>query len=171
MQCPKCKEVNKDKVIDSRLTEGGTVIRRRRKCLACDRRFTTKERVDDDIRLSVVKRDGSHKPYDREKIVDGVKRACHKLEISNDDIERLVDNVEEDIIRDHEREVATTDIAEHLGRRLRELNAVAYVRFMSVYRKYKDITEFVVEIRNVKEFTRKHMPTQGSLFDEDGSVQ
>jgi transcriptional repressor NrdR len=166
MQCPKCKAVNKDKVLDSRLTEGGAVIRRRRKCQECNRRFTTKERVENEVRLSVTKRDGSHRPYDREKIVDGVKRACHKLDISDDNVERLVDAVEEDIVRDHDREVASADIAEHVGRRLRELNAVAYVRFMSVYRKYRDVGAFIDEIREVKDFTRSQMPRQGSLFDE-----
>ncbi len=166
MRCPSCKEANKDKVVDSRLTEGGAVIRRRRECLDCGRRFTTKERVEEELRLTVIKRDNSHVPYDREKIAYGVRHACYKLPITDEDIDRLVGDVEGDIFADHDREVPSEAIGEFLIARLRELNPVAYVRFVSVYRKYRDVAEFVEEIRNVNDLAATEMPDQGSLFDE-----
>lgn len=165
MRCPSCKEANKDKVVDSRLTEGGAVIRRRRECLGCGRRFTTKERVEEELRLTVTKRDGSRVPYDRDKIAYGVRHACYKLPITDEDIDRLVGDVEGDIFAEHDREVPSEAIGEFLIVRLRELNPVAYVRFVSVYRKYSDVAEFVDEIRNVKDLAAKEMPDQGSLFD------
>ncbi len=166
MRCPSCKEANKDKVIDSRLTEGGGVIRRRRECVECGRRFTTKERIEEELRLTVVKRDGSRVPYDRQKISYGVSHACYKLPITDSDIDGLVDDVEGDIFKEHDREVSSEEIGEFLVARLRDLNTVAYVRFVSVYRKYSDVAEFVEEIRNVKHLAETQIPQQGSLFSE-----
>ncbi len=165
MRCPGCKKANKDKVIDSRATERGSVIRRRRECLVCGRRFTTKERVEEEIRVSVVKRDGSREPYVRDKIIHGLRHACYKLPVTDEQINQLVGDVEEDIFRNHDREVTSEQIGEYLVDRLRQLSAVAYVRFVSVYRKYSDVEEFVDEVRNVTHLTETNMPEQGSLFD------
>lgn len=166
MRCPACRESNKDKVIDSRMTEGGNVVRRRRECLACSRRFTTKERVEEELRLTVIKRNGGRVPYDRGKIVRGVQFACCKLPIDDGMIDRLVDEVEGDIFERHDREVPSADIGEYLIRRLRKLNAVAYVRFMAVFRQYHDVDEFVEEVRNVRDLAEIQIPDQGSLFDD-----
>lgn len=166
MRCPSCKEIDKDRVIDSRLTEGGAVIRRRRQCEACNRRFTTKERLEEELRLSVIKRDGSRVPYDRAKIVHGIRHACYKLPVSDEDIERLVDDLESDIFQNHDREVTSEQVGEFLIRRLRDVNSVAYVRFMSVYRSYRDVDEFIDEIQNVREYVVTHDPEQETLFDE-----
>lgn len=165
MRCPACRESNKDKVIDSRMTEGGSVVRRRRECIACGRRFTTKERVEEELRLSVIKRDGSRVPFDRAKITGGVRYACYKLPIDDGTIDRLVDGVEGDIFERHEREVTTVDIGEYLIRRLRKLNAVAYVRFTAVFRQYRDVDEFIEEIQNVRDLAAVQIPDQASLFD------
>lgn len=165
MRCPSCREINKDKVLDSRMTEGGAIVRRRRECTACSRRFTTKERVEEELRLTVVKRDGSRVSYDRQKLIRGLRFACHKLPVDDTAIDRLVDDVEGDVFHDHDREVSSAAIGEYLIRRLRELNTVAYVRFMSVYRQYRDVAEFVEEIQNVKDLAATQMPDQGALFE------
>lgn len=167
MQCPSCKEQGKDKVIDSRLTDGGSAVRRRRECLSCGRRFTTKERVEQELRLAVVKKDGSRVPFRRDKIVSGVRHACYKLPITEDRVDDLVDEVEGDLFRDHEREVATEDIGLLVAGRLRALHPVAYVRFMSVYRKFSDVAEFIDEIQQVRERAAIEAPNQQSLFDAD----
>jgi transcriptional repressor NrdR len=169
VQCPNCKELNRDRVIDSRSTEGGAVIRRRRECQSCKRRFTTKERVEKDHRITVVKRDQSRVAYDREKVIAGIRHACYKLPITDDQIESLIDGVAEDIFQFHERDVTTAQIGQFVIERLRELNAVAYVRFMSVYQSYKDVAEFIEEIRNVRDISATQMPDQASLFDDPAS--
>ena len=166
MRCPSCKEVNKDKVIDSRATDAGAAIRRRRLCTTCNRRFTTKERIEEELRLTVVKNDGSRVPYRREKILIGVERACYKLPIEPEQMEELVDVVEGDIFRDHDREVTSVQIGEYVTRHLRKLNHIAYVRFMSVYRKFKDVDEFIDEIRDVKERAATESPAQQTFFEE-----
>ncbi len=165
MRCPACRESNKDRVIDSRMTEGGGVVRRRRECLACGRRFTTKERVDEQVRLNVVKRDGTRVPYDREKIIRGVRQACYKLPVTDADVDRLIDDIEGDIFERHDREVGASFIGEYVVRRLRSLNAVAYVRFMAVFRQYRDVDEFIAEVKNVKDLEAVQSPDQQSLFD------
>ena len=164
MLCPSCKE-NRNRVIDSRLTENGTAIRRRRTCLVCNRRFTTKERVEQELRLSVLKLSGQRMPYRRDKILSGVEHACYKLEVSEEDLQRLVDGVEEDLFSRHDREVSSEQIGAYVGTRLRQLNQVAYVRFMSVHRKFHSIDEFVDEIRDVRERTALESPQQQSLFE------
>ncbi|MCP4589833.1 MAG: transcriptional repressor NrdR [bacterium] len=165
MRCPSCKEVNRDKVIDSRATDAGSAIRRRRLCTACKRRFTTKERVEEELRLTVHKNDGSRVPYRREKIIAGMERACYKLDIDVDRLEEVADAVEGDIFRDHDREVTSVEIGAHVARHLRKLNHIAYVRFMSVYRKFNDVDEFIDEIRNVKQRAAVESPEQQTFFD------
>jgi transcriptional repressor NrdR len=166
MRCPSCKELGKDKVIDSRLTESGAAVRRRRVCSSCGRRFTTKERAEEELRLTVVKKDRTRVPYRRDKIVAGVRQACYKLEVNENAIEALVDQVEGDLFRDYEREITSLEIGNYVARRLRDLNQVAYVRFMSVYREFHDVDEFVEEIRNVQEHAATATPNQQSLFGQ-----
>ena len=164
MRCPACNKHNADKVIDSRSTEGGGVIRRRRACTACGRRFTTKERIEEELRLSVVKRNGARVPYRRDKILAGIRYACYKLPIEPDAMERLADVVESDIFRDHEREVTSEQIGEYVVTHLRRLNQVAYVRFMAVYRQFENVEAFIEEIRDVRERAAVDSPNQQSLF-------
>jgi transcriptional repressor NrdR len=152
-------------VIDSRATDSGAAIRRRRACQSCGRRFTTKERVEEELRLTVMKNDGQRVPYRREKILAGVERACYKLPIEHERLEELVDAVESDIFREHDREVTSLDIGRFVGRRLRKLNPIAYVRFMSVHRKFNDVDEFIDEIREVKRRAATESPEQQSLFE------
>lgn len=163
MICPTCKHHN-NKVIDSRLTEGGGVIRRRRECLECGRRFTTKERTEQELRLTVEKADGQRVPYQRDKILVGVERACYKLDVTADQLQRLVDCIEEELFNHHDREVSTEQIGRYVGQHLRRLNQVAYVRFMSVHRKYQTIDEFVDEIGDVRQRLAQEIPDQQSLF-------
>ncbi|MBI1827056.1 MAG: transcriptional repressor NrdR [Planctomycetes bacterium] len=164
MLCPSCRE-NDNKVIDSRLTEGGSAIRRRRVCTKCNRRFTTKERVEEEIRLAVIKNAGERVPYSRDNIVSGVLRACTKLNVNESEVEALVDNVESDIFAAHDREVSTEQIGAFVGRHLRRLNSVAYVRFMSVHRKFSTVDEFVDEIREVRNMAEREAPEQRPLFE------
>ncbi|MCB9850534.1 MAG: transcriptional repressor NrdR [Phycisphaerales bacterium] len=166
MRCPSCKELGKDKVIDSRLTDSGAAVRRRRVCSACGRRFTTKERAEEELRLTVVKKDNTRVPYRRDKIGSGVRQACYKLEVNADEIDALVDQVEGDLFRDFDREVTSIDIGACVARRLRDLNQVAYVRFMSVYREFHGVDEFIDEIRNVQEHAATVAPNQQSLFGQ-----
>ena len=164
MLCPACKE-NNNKVIDSRLTENGSAIRRRRRCLSCNRRFTTKERIEQELRLSVVKASGQRVPYNRDNILNGLGRACSKLDVSEEDLQELVDRVEEEVFHNHEREVTTEQIGQYVGQYLRRLNQVAYVRFMSVYRQYRTVDEFIDEITDVRARVAEDSPAQRSLFE------
>ncbi len=164
MLCPSCKK-NSNKVIDSRLTEGGAAIRRRRVCQACERRFTTKERVERELRLTVIKACGRRVPYNRDNILSGAQRACSKLDITDEQLQKLVGSVEADLFSNHDREVTAEQIGEYVGRHLRSLNTVAYVRFMSVYRKYGTVDEFIEEISDVRERVAHENPAQQSLFE------
>jgi transcriptional repressor NrdR len=164
MLCPSCKCTN-NKVIDSRLTEGATAIRRRRVCLDCNRRFTTKERVERELRLTVVKTSGHRVPYNRENVLRGVERACYKLDISEEQLLEAVDRIEEELFANHDREVTTENIGLYVSDQLRHLNQVAYVRFMSVYRKYRTIDEFVEEIGDVRMRVSHESPHQRPLFE------
>lgn len=164
MICPTCKH-NNNKVIDSRLTEGGGAIRRRRECIECGRRFTTKERTEQELRLTVEKANGQRVPYQRDNILAGIERACYKLEITEEHLQRLVDRIEEDLFNNHDREVSTEEIGRYVGQHLRRLNQVAYVRFMSVHRKYQTIDEFVEEISDVRQRLAQEIPDQQSLFE------
>ena len=163
MRCPSCKSEN-NKVIDSRVTEGGDAVRRRRACQECERRFTTQEPIENELRLTVVKCDGSRVPYLREKVVAGVERACYKLDVSEEAINRLADRVEEHLIRNHEREVRSEQIGAYVSQELRRINQVAYVRFMSVYRKFTSVEAFVEDIRDVRARVAQDIPDQQSLF-------
>lgn len=163
MLCPACKEDN-NKVIDSRLTEGGQAVRRRRECLACKRRFTTKERLEDELRLTVIKVGGQRVAYNRDNVLGGVTRACCKLQITEDELLQLVDHVEEKLFANHDREVTTEQIGHYVGHHLRRLNQVAYVRFMSVHRQYSTVDEFVEEVSNVRVQVAQDNPKQQSLF-------
>ena len=163
MLCPSCKQDN-NKVIDSRLTEGGSAIRRRRRCLGCNRRFTTKERLEAELRLTVLKASGQRVPYHRDNVLHGIERACYKLDITDEQIEELVDHIEEDLFANHDREVTSEQIGSFVGQHLRRLDQVAYVRFMSVHRKYQTVDEFIEEITDVKAQVAQDNPAQQSLF-------
>jgi len=137
-----------DKVIDSRLGKDGDIIRRRRECLKCERRFTTYERVEDVLPM-VVKKDGRREPFDRNKILLGIKKACEKRPISVQAVEDVVNKVEAGFSETSDREIKSTEIGERVMRNLRDLDDVAYVRFASVYRSFKDINEFMSELKDI----------------------
>ena len=147
VKCPFCGH-SEDKVIDSREASEGASIRRRRECLKCKRRYTTYERLEESP-LLVVKRDGRREPFDRKKILSGVIKACEKRPVSMDRIEELVNELEREITREFDREVPAVEIGERLMRRLHELDEVAYVRFASVYRSFKDINQFMKELKEL----------------------
>jgi transcriptional repressor NrdR len=149
MRCPFC-EYEDSKVIDSRSSNEGRVVRRRRECLKCERRFTTKEYVEE-TPLMVVKNDGRREPFDREKILRGVQVACSKRPISMETINRLVEKVE-NALRDNNRdEVSSRQIGQQIMANLREIDEVAYVRFASVYRKFQAKEEFLEELKGLAE--------------------
>ena len=167
MRCPFCDaEKESLKVIDSRTCEGGRAIRRRRQCLACNKRFTTYERIEENIRLMVIKKDGSRVPFDRAKILSGLERACYKRPVQEEDMHRIVDKVEEDVHKAYDKEVPSTAIGELVTERLRRLDQVAYVRFASVYRQFKTLDELVQEAKAVIDAQRYEVPGQGRLFVE-----
>ena len=145
MRCPFCRE-DRDKVVDSRSSGEGSTIRRRRQCLACSRRFTTYERVET-LPLRVVKKDGSREEFDRGKILGGITRACEKRPVSTDAIERVVSEIENEIYTHHDKEISSKEIGQLVMRKLRDLDKVAYIRFASVYREFKDVSEFVEEVK------------------------
>lgn len=152
MKCPFCGTLE-NRVIDSRLSQGGEVTRRRRECDACSRRYTTYERVEQVLPL-VVKKDGRREPFERMKALAGVRRACEKRPISSAELERLVDAVERDLVECGEKEVPSSRIGEQLMDALRDMDQVAYVRFASVYRSFKDIHEFMDELSHLVKETR-----------------
>jgi transcriptional repressor NrdR len=164
MLCPSCKS-DDNKVIDSRVTEAGAAIRRRRVCQRCQRRFTTKERVEEELRLTVIKNSGARVPYNRDNVVNGVARACSKLDVTADQLQELVDRVETELFSNHDREVTSEQIGRYVGRHLRRLNPVAYVRFMSVHRKFSTIDEFIDEITDVRRRAAQETPNQQPLFE------
>jgi transcriptional repressor NrdR len=138
--CPYCNTDN-DKVIDSRASDGGKVIRRRRECLGCERRFTTYERVEPSARLIVVKRDGTRVPFSRDNIVRGVQAACGKRAVPEQVKEKLVSDLDEELHRDFDREVESRVIGERVMGKLRDVDEVAYIRFASEYYKFKSVDE------------------------------
>jgi transcriptional repressor NrdR len=140
MQCVVCKEDN-DRVVDSRSCESGSAIRRRRKCLACGRRFTTYERMETTLR-TVIKKDGRREPFNRDKVLGGLRTACQKRQISRDQLGRIVDRIEQEVFGESDREVSTRSIGERVIEELKTLDKVAYVRFASVYREFTDVLEF-----------------------------
>ena len=137
-----------NKVIDSRLNKEGTVIRRRRECLSCSERFTTYEKLERSLPL-LIKKDGRREEFDRDKIIDGVKKACQKRPVSIKDIDELVDRVEQYLQELGEKEVSAVKIGEKVISEIYNLDDVAYVRFASVYRSFKDVNEFMVELKEV----------------------
>ena len=155
------------KVIDSRTCEGGRAVRRRRQCLKCDKRFTTYERIEEQTRLIVVKRDGRRLPWDRGKILSGLERACFKRPVPQAELQRIVDEVEEELFRIHDREVPSSAIGETVIERLRRLDKVAYVRFASVYRQFGTLEELINEAKTLLEQRRYETPGQGELFAEE----
>lgn len=145
MKCPFCRH-DDDHVIDSRVVEEGTAIRRRRKCNHCGRRFTTFERLERRP-IKVVKRDGTRVPFDRNKLKTGLEKACWKRPVSDAQLEQIVNLIEQEIETDFESEVESRHIGELAMQHLRDLDQVAYVRFASVYRRFEDAVDFVEEIR------------------------
>jgi transcriptional repressor NrdR len=147
MTCPFCGH-REDRVIDSRESKEGDLIRRRRECLKCERRFTTYERSDE-IPYMVVKRDGRREKFDRQKVLEGVLKACEKRPIPMGKLAEIVDEVESKLADNPEREMSTTAIGELLMDRLRTLDKIAYVRFASVYRDFQDIEAFLAELKDL----------------------
>jgi len=147
MTCPFCGH-KQDRVIDSRESKEGDVIRRRRECLKCSRRFTTYERSDE-IPYMVVKRDGRREKFDRQKILEGLLKACEKRPVPMPKLAELVDEVESKLADSSEREISTTEVGELLMARLRILDKIAYVRFASVYRDFQDVEAFLVELKDL----------------------
>jgi len=147
MKCPFCTYQD-NKVIDSRLSRDGTVIRRRRECLECGRRFTTHERVEEVLPL-VVKKDGRREPFDRKKIISGIQKACEKRPISIHLIEKVVDRIEKRLEVGGSREIQPRAIGEEVMRELHKMDQIAYVRFASVYQDFKDVNQFMNELREM----------------------
>src|SRR5687768_11473072 len=173
MRCPFCNaDKEKLKVIDSRTCEGGRAIRRRRECNDCTKRFTTYERIEQPIRLMVIKKDGRRVPWDKAKILAGLERACFKRAVPETELLRIADEVEEEVFSAHDREVATGVIGQLVTDRLRRVDQVAYVRFDSAYRQFKTLEELVAEAQAVVEARRyEDPPGQGRLFVENGAEQ
>ncbi|HXX75150.1 MAG TPA: transcriptional regulator NrdR [Nitrospiraceae bacterium] len=153
MKCPFCDEIE-DKVVDSRMAKEGEVIRRRRECLGCKRRYTTYERVEEVLPM-VVKKDGRRETFDRTKILAGLKKACEKRPISIATIETVTDRIEKRIQEMGETEIESRVIGEELMKELHQLDQVAYVRFASVYREFKDIDQFMDELRSLAQQRRE----------------
>jgi len=153
MKCPFCSHTE-DKVIDSRLSQEGDVTRRRRECLKCGRRFTTYERVEEAQPL-VIKKDGRRELFDRTKILNGVLRACEKRPVGIETMEKVVDKIEKRFLETGDREIQSSVIGAAVMEELKNLDEVAYVRFASVYREFRDINEFMTELKGLLEISKK----------------
>lgn len=149
MRCPFCKQDN-DKVIDSRASNESSAIRRRRECLECARRYTTYERIEE-LPLRVVKKDGSRVPFDRQKILSGLFKACEKRPVSMEKLEQIASSIEQQCAEQFDREVPSQYIGNLVMQELRKLDQVAYVRFASVYREFKDVAQFLEELKPMLE--------------------
>ncbi|MBW2574796.1 MAG: transcriptional repressor NrdR [Deltaproteobacteria bacterium] len=147
MKCPFCGEID-NKVIDSRLSKDGDVIRRRRECLVCSRRFTTYEHIEE-IPVMLVKKDGRREAFSREKLRSGIQKACQKRNISINIIDKFLDELERDLRETGEKEIPSHKIGEKVMAKLHEIDDVAYVRFASVYREFKDVNDFVSELKSL----------------------
>lgn len=147
MLCPFCDE-NNDKVVDSRESKDGTVIRRRRECLACGRRFTSYERMEE-VPYQVIKKDNRREDFSPQKLLGGLRKACEKRVIAAKELEAIVDEVEKQLQDSSEKEISTREIGEFVMRKLANLDKVAYVRFASVYREFEDVTEFLTELEGL----------------------
>lgn len=153
MKCPYCGCIN-SKVTDSRPTESADAIRRRRECLECGKRFTTFERLED-TPITVIKKNGGREPFNRQKLLDGLRRAIVKRHISEDQIDELVSNIEFELRNNFKYEVNSDKLGEMVLKRLRRLDRVAYIRFASVYRNFQDIDEFTSELAKIQPLKRK----------------
>lgn len=147
MKCPFCKETD-NKVIDSRLSKDGNEIRRRRECLVCARRFTTYEHIEK-IPIMIIKKDGRREVFSREKVRTGVQKACQKRDISVNQIEQFIDELERDLGETGEKEIPSSYLGERIMAKLHALDDVAYVRFASVYREFKDVNDFFAELKSL----------------------
>jgi transcriptional repressor NrdR len=156
MRCPKCGSPN-DKVVDSRVSRDADSIRRRRECLVCGHRFTTYETIEEQ-NLRVIKSDGRYEPFDRNKLIAGITKACEKRPVSREKIETTVYQITSDLEQEHGREIPSRLIGEKIMSRLRQLDEVAYVRFASVYRRFRDVDEFEQEIQNLRQLDTEPRP-------------
>lgn len=147
MRCPFCGH-DEDKVIDSRPSEEGSAIRRRRECISCNARFTTYEKVEN-LPLVVIKKDGTRQPFDRDKLISGIMKACEKRPITTAQIENLVNSIETQSQNSLKREITSQEIGEMAMERLKKIDEVAYVRFASVYRQFKDVNSFLEELNEM----------------------
>ena len=163
MQCPFCGKDN-DKVVDSRAADGGRSVRRRRQCLECSRRYTTYERAEQENRLTVIKKDGSRQPYDRQKIIDGLQKACYKRPVADEQIGRIVETAEEEIFRHFDKEVPSSFIGDVISHLLRDVDKVAFVRFASVYLNVPDLDELIRQAVEAQSPPPKP-PGQKELFE------
>ena len=145
MRCPFCKE-DRDRVVDSRSSDSGRVIRRRRQCLVCNRRFTTYEKAGESFKLYVVKKDKNRVPYERDKLIGGLQKACYKRPVSAEQIQHIADRAEEDIFRNFDKEVSSAFIGESVMKHLRAVDKVAYIRFASVYRDFRGAGDLIEEV-------------------------
>ena len=168
MICPFCS-ANDDKVIDSRASEGGRVIRRRRECLRCDKRFTTYERVEQTARLMVIKKDGTRVPFNRENIYRGVASAIGKRPIPEDAKRTLVADIDDELHREYDREVPSTVIGDRVMAKLRALDDVAYIRFASEYQQFRSVEDLMDELQMLKD-SPKDARNQQNLFGADGKA-
>jgi transcriptional repressor NrdR len=153
MKCPFCAN-GENRVIDSRISKDGSAIRRRRECLACEKRFTTYEFVEEVLPV-LVKKDGRREPFDRLKIIAGIKKACEKRPISMDAIETMVDNVEQACQEYQGKEIPSSMVGEKVMKELQRLDGVAYVRFASVYRQFRDVGDFMEELKDLLSVPRE----------------
>ena len=165
MKCPFCGEID-NKVIDSRLSKDGNVIRRRRECIACSRRFTTYEHIEE-IPIMIIKKDGRREVFSRDKVRSGIQRACEKRDISMNIIEEFIDELERDLKETGEKEIPAHMIGEKIMLKLHEWDDVAYVRFASVYREFKDVNDFVSELKSL--LSQQEAPTNSSELQKRDS--
>ncbi|HRP63367.1 MAG TPA: transcriptional regulator NrdR [Phycisphaerales bacterium] len=164
MICPYCGEDN-DKVIDSRASDGGLVVRRRRECLACQKRYTTYERVERAARLMVIKKDGTRVPFDAQNVMRGVQLACGKRPVSEEAKQLLVQQIEDEVHREFDREVPSVEIGRRVVFKLREIDPIAYIRYASEYYDFRTLDEFTEELADLKNRAR-NLPNQQELFGE-----
>ena len=163
MKCPYCGMLD-SRVMDSRLSKSEFAIRRRRECQGCLRRFTTYEKIGESFKLNVIKKDGARVPYDRDKLIAGLQKACYKRPVSADQIQEAADKVEEDIFKNHDKEVSSRFIGENVMRHLRAIDKVAYIRFASVYREFTDAGKFIEEVSQA--IAEPNVSNQPGLFSD-----
>lgn len=169
MQCLRCGSLD-DKVIDSRMSKDGTSIRRRRECLACATRFTTYEHLErNDLR--VIKRDGTREPFRREKLLDGILKACEKRPVGIEAVEQGVEQIVSELYSQNLREIPTRMIGPLVMRRLQDIDSVAYVRYASVYRQFKDVGEFIDEIESLEKLPLRHKGQGEFSLDHKATVE